>query len=69
MYFDSYNNLNKMTEELHYYDCPECRGTGQQMYVYYANGHREAMQDCEFCEGNGVFDSEEFLLLKLEGRV
>jgi hypothetical protein len=51
-------------------DCPECGGTGQQMHaVGYPNGYREIWVDCEFCEGHGNFPEDEYIMLKLEGRV
>ena len=52
------------------YDCPDCRGQGDQMIaVGYPNGYREIWEPCEFCEGVGYFEEDEFLMLTLEGKV
>jgi len=53
-----------------HYDCPECNGRGEQMIArMYPTGHTECWEPCEFCEGEGVFEEEDFLILKLEGKV
>jgi len=53
-----------------HYDCPECYGKGEQMIAkLYPSGHTECWEPCEFCEGEGVFEAEDFLILKLEGKV
>ena len=53
-----------------HYDCPECNGRGEQMIArMYPTGHTECWEPCEFCEGEGNFEEEDFLILKLEGKV
>jgi len=53
-----------------HYKCPECRGAGQQLFAYlYPTGHAEVWEECKFCDGEGEFEAEDFLVLKLEGKV
>jgi DnaJ-class molecular chaperone len=57
-------------EQTKYYDCPECRGQGEQMIAkMYPTGHTECWDKCEFCEGEGRFEEEDFLIMRLEGKV
>lgn len=59
-----------MTEEIKYIDCPECRGRGEVLIGrLYPTGHTECWDPCEFCEGEGVFEEQDYLILRLEGRV
>jgi DnaJ-class molecular chaperone len=52
------------------YLCPDCHGTGQVMIgKLYPNGHTETWEDCEFCEGNGDFDEDEYLILRISGKI
>jgi len=52
------------------YLCRECKGKGEIMVPrLYPNGHTECYEECEFCEGRGAFPEDEFLMLKLEGKV
>lgn len=51
-------------------DCPECSGTGTTlMGVMYPTGHHEIQVDCDFCEGEGVFDEDDYMVLRLAGKV
>lgn len=53
-----------------YFDCPECGGCGEQLEArLYPTGHVEVMVPCEFCEGEGQFSEDDYLILKLEGKV
>jgi len=53
-----------------HYNCPECAGAGQQMEAHQRPwGYSEVWVDCYFCEGNGCFEEDDYLMLKLEGKV
>ena len=59
-------------EIIKYIDCPECNGEGKQMIArMYPSGHIECWEDCEFCDGDGEgnFEEEDYLILKLQGKV
>jgi len=59
-----------MLRDLKYYDCPDCKGKGEVIVgKLYPSGHTECLEPCEFCEGEGVFEEEDFLILRLEGKV
>ena len=52
------------------YECPECGGSGEVMVArMYPSGHTECWEPCEFCEEEGYFAEDDWLVLKLEGRV
>ena len=56
--------------EIIYHDCPECNGSGEQMIArMYPSGHTECWEPCEFCEGEGQFEEDDFLVMRLEGKV
>lgn len=63
----------KVIEEdgVKYYACPECRGRGEILTAkLYPSGHTEVWERCEVDEcDNGYIHEEEFLMLKLEGKV
>lgn len=51
-------------------DCPDCKGIGTTIVgVMYPTGHHEMHVDCELCEGEGAFDEEDFIMLRLAGKV
>jgi DnaJ-class molecular chaperone len=53
-----------------YVDCPECGGQGKQMRAEnWGTGHQEVWHLCEFCEGEGKFEEEDYLVMRLEGKV
>ena len=53
-----------------HYNCPECGGSGEQMEArMYPSGHTEVWVPCEFCEETGCFEEDDWLMLKLEGKV
>ena len=35
----------------------------------YPTGHTECWEDCEFCDGFGKFEEEDYIILKLQGEV
>jgi DnaJ-class molecular chaperone len=50
--------------------CPECRGDGENMEAHQRPwGYSEVMVECKFCEGIGYFEEDEYLMMKLEGKV
>lgn len=52
------------------HECPDCGGAGQTIEGrLYPSGHTEVYVDCELCEGVGYFEEDDFLILKLEGKV
>jgi len=64
--FDKLQHLMNMKK----HDCPECYGTGEVMIArLYPSGYTECWESCEFCEGEGEFDEDDFLVLRLEGKV
>jgi len=59
-----------MIEEIKYVTCPDCRGRGSNLEPHQRPwGYSEVEVDCEFCEGEGQFEEEDYLILKLEGKV
>ena len=51
-------------------DCPECRGIGKLLEAHQRPwGYSEVMVECEFCEGLGAFAEDNYLMMKLEGKV
>lgn len=59
-----------MRELTKYYDCPECYGQGEQLEArLYPTGHTEVWVKCSLCEGEGNFTEEDYLIMRLEGRV
>ena len=54
-----------------YVKCPECRGEGKQLigHLPSPSGPREFWEYCKICEGEGQFEEEEYLILKLQGIV
>lgn len=63
----------KIIEEngIKYHACPECRGRGEILVPrLYPSGHTECWDPCEydFCD-SGYIEEEEYLILKLEGKV
>lgn len=59
-----------MNKEPKYIDCPDCRGEGRVMVPrLYPHGHTECWESCEFCEGEGNFEEQDYLILRLEGKI
>jgi len=53
-----------------FYDCPDCKGTGEVLIgKLYPSGHTECWETCEFCEGEGAFEEDDYLIMRLEGKV
>lgn len=58
------------TENFNEVNCPDCRGRGTVLVAkMYPSGHTEVLEDCEFCEGAGFFYEDEYIMMKLQGRV
>jgi DnaJ-class molecular chaperone len=54
--------------ETKFYDCPDCRGHGKVLVgKLYPSGHTECWEPCEFCEGEGVIEEDDYIVLKLRG--
>lgn len=59
-----------MTEEIKYIKCPDCRGRGELLFAEQdPGGYHEVWRPCEFCDGHGDFEEDDYLILKLEGKV
>lgn len=59
-----------MTEIIKYVECPDCKGSGEQMIAkMYPTGHTECWEPCEFCEGEGKFEEADYIIMKLAGEV
>lgn len=52
------------------YECPDCKGRSTVLEAHQRPwGYSEVSVTCEFCEGEGYFSEEDWLILKLEGKV
>jgi len=52
------------------YKCSDCSGTGEIMIARMCpGGYTECWDPCEFCEGEGYFPEDDYLIMKLEGNV
>ena len=57
-------------EIIKYIDCPDCSGSGKQLIArMYPTGYTECWEDCKFCNGEGMFEEGDYLIMKLQGMV